>query len=199
MPRKRIDQIDEQPGREQPGTDQQPVEDDSTTVSLTIAAPDDVSEAEQPSRLKRAFQNVFTTTDEEERNEKKPRRKKSTFFVKHTYLIVGGLMFVIHYLVPDEYKEVFYVNERQYTLLPTETHITDILTPLARIADRHTHIADINPDVLDVLASAQACVACGMEIRASLILKAHIEKKQREEEKLAQQEVWRNRLNGLNA
>lgn len=185
----------EQSRTEQPTTNAPLALDPGETVSLTIAEATDVVEPEKPSRLKRAIKNVFTTDEEED---KKPRRKRSTFFVKHTPLVIGGMLFCIHLLCPEEYKEVFFVNEKQYQYLPTEEQLSEILTPIARIADRHTHIADINPDVLDIIASGQACVAYGMELRATLILKAHIDKKAREEEKARQTEVWRNRLNGLN-
>lgn len=166
------------------------------TISLSFVEAEDALEPEKPNKLKKAFTSVFTTTEEEE---KKPRKKKSTFFVKHTYLVVGGLLFCIHLLVPEEYKAVFYVNEQSYQYLPTEEQLSEILTPLARIADRHTQIADINPDILDVLACAQASAAYGMELRATIILKAHIDKKAKEEARMKDQEIWRNRVNGLNA
>lgn len=171
---------------------------EENTVSLKFEEATDVVEPEKPGKLKAAFKNVFTTTDEEEANAKKPRRKKSTFFVKHVELVCGGMLFCIHLLVPENYKETFYINETAYQYLPTEKQLSEMLTPLARIADRHTHIADINPDILDVLACGQACAAYGMELRATLILKAHIDKQQKEQAKHEQNEIWRNRLNGFN-
>lgn len=191
--RKKIEQSSLTPDQEnindQPGDD---------TVSLQFVEADDTVEPEKPpSKLKKAFTSVFTTTDEEEANAKKPRKRKSTFFVKHVALVCGGMLFVIHLLVPEEYKNVFYVQDKAYTLLPTEEQMADMLTPLARIADRHTHIADVNPDLVDILASIQASAAYGMELRATLILKAHIDKKAKETENFKQQEVWRNRLNGF--
>lgn len=167
------------------------------TVSLKFEEAEDVVEPEKPSRVKAAFKQVFTTTDEEEANAKKPRKKKSTFFVKNVELVVGGMLFCIHLLVPENYKETFYVNETAYQYLPTEKQLSEIITPLARIADRHTHIADINPDILDVLACGQACAVYGMELRATIILKAHIDKKAKQEEKVQNNEMWRNRINGL--
>jgi len=177
------------------------------TVSLQFVEADDTIPPEKPSRLKKAFTQVFTTTDEEDKPTKKTR-KKSTFFVKNTELVVGGMLFCIHLLVPDEYKEIFYVNEQPYQYLPTEKQLSDILTPIARIADRHTHIADINPDVLDVLACGQSCAAYGMELRATIILKAYIDKKAKQDEKVKNmqhngfkpmEDVWKDRINGYNA
>ena len=168
------------------------------SVALNFVEADDtVAPEKEPSKLKMVFSNVFLTTEEEEKNEKKPRRKKSTFFVKNTPLVCGGLLVVINMLVPEEYKEVFFVQEKAYQLTPTQEQLMDMLTPLARIADRHTHLADINPDVLDAIASGQAVVAYGMELRATLILKAHLERQAKEAEKMQNVEVWRNRLNGF--
>lgn len=169
-------------------------------LNISFDEPTDISEpGKKPSRIKKAFSQVFLTTEDEEKNEKSTkRRKKSSFFTKHIDIIIGGSLFVINLLVPEEYKEVFYINEQAYSLLPTNEHMNGILLPLARIADRHTHIADIHPDVTDALASMQACFAYGMEMRANLMLKRHIEKQKELEKRQAENEVWRNRLNGLN-
>lgn len=177
--------------------DPTPEQEVEETVSLQFVEADDVAPPEKPRKLKKAFESVFLTTDEEEAQAKKPKRKKSTFFVKNVEIVVGGMLFCIHLLVPDEYKEVFYVNEKPYQYLPTDKQLSDILTPIARIADRHTHIADVNPDILDILACIQASAAYGMELRATLILKAYIDKQQKQEQKKNDMELWRNRLNGL--
>lgn len=170
-------------------------EDSPETITLSFVEADDAIEPEKPSKLKAAFKQVFTTTEEEERAEKKPRKRQSRFFVKHTPLVCGGLLVLIHWLAPEEYRENFYVNDTAYSLLPSQEHLQNILTPIARIADRHTHIADINPDMADILASLQASAAYGMELRAALLLKHHLEKKQKQEQLLNQQDIWRKRIN----
>lgn len=190
--RKKLETTSSLPNQEQPAQEQE------ESVALNFVEADDTLPPEkEPSRLKKAFSNVFLTTEEEEKNEKKPRRKKSTFFVKNTPLVCGGMLFLIQWLVPEEYKEVFFVQEKAYQLTPTQEQLMDMLTPLARIADRHTHLADINPDVLDAIASGQAVVAYGMELRATLILKAHLERQAKEAHKMQNVEVWRERINGF--
>lgn len=192
--KKKLDQLSLTP--QEPPNDK-PEETGEETVSLSFVEATDTVEPEKPSKLKKAFTSVFTTTEDEEKDAKKTRKRKSTFFVKHTELVVGGMLFCIHLLVPDDYKEVFYINDKPYQYLPTEEQLSEIITPLARIADRHTHIADINPDLVDVLACIQASTMYGMELRATMILKAHIDKKVKDDQNAQQQEVWRNRINGF--
>lgn len=175
----------------------QTLEQAEESLSLTFEEATDVVAPEKPSRLKSAFKQVFTTTDDDEKPAKSRRKKKSVFWQETaTPLVIGGLLWTIHLLVPDEYKEVFYVGETAYQFMPTEKHLQEIITPLARIADRHSPDVAINPDLLDLIACGQASFAYGMELRATMILKAHIDKKAREEKKADINEVWRNRLNG---
>lgn len=162
------------------------------TVNLAFVEADDVPPGEKPSRLKKAFKNVFLTEDA---NESKPaRKKKSTFFVKNSPLAVGGLLFCIHLLTPDEYKEAFVINDRAYSFVPTQEQMSEIIVPLARIADRHTNITEINPDLLDILASGQACAAYGLELRATIMLKRFLDEKDRKEKQAKQVLVpnWRD-------
>jgi len=167
-----------------PGTDS---EDD--TVSLQIDPASDVVPPERRSRLKAAIKTAFTT---EEQADKEKKKRASKFFQKNVGLLTGGVIFCIHLCVPDEYKELFYINDRPYTLLPTDQHVTDILTPIARIADRHTNITDVNPDLLDLIACGQACFACGMEVRANMILKRYMDAQETKEAKLNNiKEEWK--------
>jgi hypothetical protein len=163
------------------------------SVNINFVEADDTAPPEKPRRFKKVFSNVFLSEDENEK--KAARKKKSTFFVKNVPLITGGLLFCIHLLTPDEYSEVFYVNEKPYQYLPTDTQVNDVLVPIARIADRHTNITEINPDLLDILASGQAIVAYGMELRATMLLKRFLDEKERKEAMKNNNRYWEDYSN----
>lgn len=165
-------------------------QDQEQAITLDFVEPDDtIQKVEKSSRVKKMIDRVFVSTEEEEKQEKQASRraKKSRFFVKHVYLVVGLLLFMINLLTPEEYKTSFTINEKDYSFLPSQEQLEEIVSPLARIADRHTKIADVNPDVTDVLISCNAVVAYGLELRMAIMLKHHLDKQQAEEEKKKRQ------------
>src|SRR5579883_1258300 len=96
----------------EPFSTETPEDTKEETVSLKFEEATDIApKAEKPSRVKKLLSNVIITHDEQEQAEKKTRRKVSRFFQKNIMFVVGGLVFLINLLVPEEYKEVFYVNE----------------------------------------------------------------------------------------
>lgn len=176
------------------------IEPKEDSISLKFEEASDIApKPEKPSRVKKLLSNVLVTTDEQEQAEKKTRRKVSRFFTKNIMLVVGALAFLINLLVPEEYKQVFYVNEQSYSYLPSDEQLKNIVEPLARIADRHTSIADISPDVMDLIASGQAAMVYGMELRATMLLKSHLDKLEKEKAQQNKMQEMRNNYNGFNA
>lgn len=152
-------------------------------VSLKFVEANDIAEKAPPkvSKLKEVVKNAFLTEEDEEKQSK--RKKTSRFFQKHCYLLVGLVVFLGSVLMPEA-QEVFYVDDTAYQLFPTDKHLEAIFMPLARIADRHSKVSDINPDLSDVLTSITACIAYGMELKSVLVLKKHLDREKAHQEKL---------------
>jgi hypothetical protein len=162
-------------------------QEEDTGVSLNLVEATDSVEPPKKSKLKDSIKSLFVTEEETEKPVR--RKKKSTFFVKHIYLFTGTLIFLCNVIWPEEWKESFFVEDKEYSLAPNQEHINAIIEPLARIADRHTHIADVNPDVTDIFTSITAMVAYGLEIRSILSLKRYYENE--EKKKQEKQEMRR--------
>jgi hypothetical protein len=189
-----IDPMPEQKGI--PEKNVTPEEKDAVTLSLVEAEDIAPTQEKKPNRIKQVASHIFNTLDSEEQTDKKPRRKRSNFFVKNVALIIGILFFIINLLVPEKYKESFFINEKEYSLLPTNDQLESMVVPLLRIADRHTSIATVNPDVMDIIASSQSVAAYGMELRATILLKKHIEQQEKEKAEQERLTEWRNKQLG---
>lgn len=73
-------------------------------------------------------------------------------------------------LILKEDATPFIINEQSYSVLPTKEHASNILLPLLRIADRHSKIMAVNPDVADLGDCVTAIIIYSFEMRANLQL-----------------------------
>ena len=141
-------------------------------VVLNLEASDVTPEKEKKS-FKKLASKIFTTDAVKEEIEAKPSgrgrpKKSSKFFQSKSALFVAGAVSLVA-LVPGVDK-TFEVNGEIKSFAPTPEQMSAVLDPLLRIADRHTSISEVNPDVADVMDSLLAVVAYGFELRANMLL-----------------------------
>lgn len=132
------------------------IDNTSEKTSLHVEVePDDVTKKEKETITDKAktFAKTFlgfSPPDTEEKNaaeKKETRGRKKKFKFEHQVLMLSGLAAGwIATQFDEEYR----------ACSPTKEHLESILSPLARIADRHLPVGEVNPDFSDGMLAIYA-------------------------------------------
>lgn len=158
--------------------------DNVDAIELVIESNESSSEKESlREKIKKNISKLVTLdteSEEDKKQETRGRKKKAKTFFQDTVLpmVISACIAIAAYLTPERYKTPFSVNDRLYSFLPDETQWNGFLAPLARIADRHSKLSEINPDIVDLALSGKAIGLYFIELRSALVLKHYLDEQE---------------------
>lgn len=137
--------------------------------SFNIEQPDDViepvEEKEENALFNKAINSIKSAFKVDSSTAKIPKRK---FFQKKVDMVAKALILLSSGVFPEHWYDTFEVAGETRQLAPTQKHATEILLPLARIADRHVAVGVDNPDFEDLGASVWALTTYILELRSNM-------------------------------
>lgn len=160
------------PKEESPIIEESPLGDESLTISFEKA-----DDYEQPKKsfmgeVKKGLSS-FLHNDNEEESKPKPENKRQRTFQRKSKIAAKGLIWTLSRTFPElNEKFLLQKGEEEITvsLLPSDEQAENIVKPLLRIMDRHVKVANVHPDIADLISAGTSLVEYAWVTRGNLLL-----------------------------
>lgn len=147
---------------------------DESGVKVTFEKADDY-EAPKKSFMGELKKGVssFLHNDYEEERKPKPENKRQRTFQRKSKVAAKGFIWTLSRTFP-ELNEKFMLQKGEeeiiISLLPSDEQAENIVKPILRIMDRHIKVADVHPDIADLISAGTSLVEYAWVTRGNLLL-----------------------------
>jgi len=147
---------------------------DDNGVKVTFEKADDYEEPKRSfmGELKKGVSS-FLHNDNEEDVKPKAENKRQRTFQRKSKIAAKGLIWTLSRTFPElNEKFLLQKGEEEITvsLLPTDEQAENIVKPILRIMDRHVKVANVHPDIADLISAGTSLVEYAWVTRGNLLL-----------------------------